>query len=256
MATITLLKKGDGVYTYSDFVGPKAALRLSELGASSSDYMAIRRRKDTNVEAYLVKASYYEGRVTALAANQSAVFGATVVKVTDDYLSGNLVNMIGLVLGDPEVAAQAKKFATEGLTSKAFLVYEVLSTADGTPDPNAIVKDTDLILAGKAKAYLMHPSHYNAIAAGGSTGFAGTGNGTILVTQYPGRAFAETLTVTCTATAANGGTFSVVGSTSGSLGNAVVGETFVSDYFELVISDGTIDFGSGDAFTVSLAAAY
>lgn len=256
MATITLLKKGDGVYTYSDFVGAKAALRLSELNASSSNYLTVRRRKDTNVEAYLVKASYYEERVAALVADQSAVFGSNVVKVTDDFLSGNMVRMISLVLGDPDVASHAAKYADEGLGPKAFLAYEILSTADDTKDPNALVRDTDLVIPSLSKAYLLHPAHYNSLVAGGSTGLAGVGNGTISVVQYPGVAFAETLTITCTATAANGGTFSVVGSTSGSLGSATVGVKFVSDYFELVISDGSIDFNSGDVFTVSLAAAY
>lgn len=83
--------------------------------------------------------------------------------------------------------------------------------------------------------------------------FSGTGNGTF--TAYSGgpASVPETFTITCIATAPNGGTFSVVGSVSGSLGNATVGAPFTSTKINFTINDGSTDFALNDVFSISTA---
>jgi hypothetical protein len=83
--------------------------------------------------------------------------------------------------------------------------------------------------------------------------FSSTGNGTL--TNYSGGpdSVAETFTVTCTATALDGGTFSVVGSVSGNIGNATVGTPFTSTKINFTINDGAVDFALNDIFTINTA---
>lgn len=60
----------------------------------------------------------------------------------------------------------------------------------------------------------------------------------------------ETITLTCTAESVDSGTFSVIGSRSGNLGNATVGTLFTSGNINLLINDGTNDFELDDVFTI------
>jgi len=257
MATVTILKHGDGIYTFSDYAGPaKASGTLADLGNSTVPFQAIHRRKDTPIEAYLVQASWYQAQVASFGAVSAAVFAANVVAKTDDYLGGNLSKMVNLLLGQAEVPEQAAETIELGFSAKAFLVYEITNTALAILNPNAVVMDSDITYGGSAIAYLLHPAHYNAlINAPQATGYAGTGDGSIAVSQYPGFAIAETLTATCTAAAAGGGTFAIHGSTNGSYGSATVGTPFETTYFELLISAGAVDFDVGDEFTVTLSSA-
>jgi hypothetical protein len=64
----------------------------------------------------------------------------------------------------------------------------------------------------------------------------------------------ETWTITCTAAAANGGTFSVSGSVSGAQAAATVGVEYNSGEIAFTITDGATDFIVGDVFTVSAVA--
>ena len=70
----------------------------------------------------------------------------------------------------------------------------------------------------------------------------------------------ENWTLTCTAESSNAGTFSVVGSVSGNVGNATVGVEFKSPNttayaIKFTISDSGEDFDIGDTFTFSTTAA-
>ena len=257
MATVTLLKHNDGIYTYSDYAGPaKASGTLAALAASSVPYQAIRRRKDTPVDAYLVQASWYQAKLASFSAVNASLFATNVVPKTDDFLGGNLSKMVNLILGQAEVPEQIKETIDQGFTAKAFLVYEITNTALVNLDPKALVQDSDISFGGSAKAYLIHPAHYNALsAAPQASGFAGTGDGSIAVFQYPGFAIAETLTATCTATAVGGGTFAIVGSTGGAYGNATVGSTFSCPVLDLSIEAGSVDYALNDVFTITLSAA-
>lgn len=103
-------------------------------------------------------------------------------------------------------------------------------------------------------------AHYNMLAqirhvAGGfgdlgTIGYAGTGNGTLTSVEASPSAVTETWTVTCTAAAANGGTFSVVGSVSGAQADAVVGTPYDNGLIKFTINDGSADFVVSDAFTI------
>lgn len=91
-----------------------------------------------------------------------------------------------------------------------------------------------------------------------STGaVVGTGNGVLTLDAstpvLPGVS-AGAYTVTCTATAANGGTFQVKDPANAVLGTVAVGSTFESE-IKFAIADGATDFGVGDVFTVTVALA-
>lgn len=103
-------------------------------------------------------------------------------------------------------------------------------------------------------------AHYNMLAqirhfAGGfgdlgTIGYSGTGNGTLTSVEASPSAVTETWTVTCTAAAANGGTFSVVGSVSGAQADAVVGTPYDNGLIKFTLNDGSADFVVSDAFTI------
>ena len=82
---------------------------------------------------------------------------------------------------------------------------------------------------------------------------ASTGNGTISGGVFVGtNTVNETWTLTCTAAAANGGTFSLSGTVSGAQATAVtVGSLYHSDTGDIsfTITDGEADFVVGDTFT-------
>jgi len=106
---------------------------------------------------------------------------------------------------------------------------------------------------------------YNKDAAASATSpqadAGNTGNGTCSTVEVQDNyTRTENWTLTCTETAENGGTFSVVGSVSGNVGNALVGSEFKypnnSAYMvKFTISDGSSDFAEGDKFTFSTIAA-
>lgn len=87
---------------------------------------------------------------------------------------------------------------------------------------------------------------YGSIA---NPGYTGTGNGTMTGMDALPAAVSETWTITCITAAANGGTFSVVGSVSGAKANAVVGTPYDNGLVQFTINDGSIDFIVGDVFT-------
>lgn len=117
-------------------------------------------------------------------------------------------------------------------------------------------------------------AHYNLLAAirlfcggfgtVGATGSArigaiggtrtGTGTLTGIVAVEPG-AVTETWTLTCTAAAANGGTFSVSGSVSGAMAAATVGVAYSAARIKFTINDGATDYAVNDTFTIPVTVA-
>lgn len=103
-------------------------------------------------------------------------------------------------------------------------------------------------------------AHYNMLAqlrhfCGGfgdlgSITRSGTGNGTISGVEASPSAVTETWTITCTIAAANGGTFSVVGSVSGAQADAVVGTPYENGLIKFLISDGSTDFTVGATISI------
>jgi hypothetical protein len=84
--------------------------------------------------------------------------------------------------------------------------------------------------------------------------FTGTGNGLLTNLAVPTGTRSEQWLVTVTTAAANGGTFSVVGSLSGARANAVVGTPYSNGNVSFTIADGTTDFVVGDRFTITTGA--
>lgn len=106
-------------------------------------------------------------------------------------------------------------------------------------------------------------AHYNMLAqirhfAGGfgdigAIGGTRTGTGTLAGLEASPTSVTETWTLTCTAAAANGGTFSVTGSVSGAKAAATVGTAYDNGLLAFTLTDGAADFVVGDTFTVPVA---
>ncbi|MCP4681245.1 MAG: hypothetical protein GY864_02805 [Desulfobacterales bacterium] len=82
---------------------------------------------------------------------------------------------------------------------------------------------------------------------------ANTGNGVMGEPSVGSGTLSEYWTVVCTAAAANGGTFSVTGSVSGARADydITTGTYVISNVLSFAISDGSIDFVTGDTITFS-----
>ncbi|MFN3827791.1 MAG: head decoration protein [Micavibrio sp.] len=87
-------------------------------------------------------------------------------------------------------------------------------------------------------------------AAGGNTG---NGAGALAGTALGAKAEVGVYTLTCTAEAANGGTFQVVAPSGYRLPDLKVGTAYAGDHINLTISDGAEDFDLGDSFTVTVS---
>lgn len=85
----------------------------------------------------------------------------------------------------------------------------------------------------------------------GTPAYTGTGNGALRYLAASPTAITETWTLTCTAAAVNGGTFSVVGSISGTKAAATVGTAYDNGLLAFRIDDGSVDFIVGDAWTIA-----
>lgn len=86
----------------------------------------------------------------------------------------------------------------------------------------------------------------------GTPGYSGTGNGTLTTLASTPQSITETWTLTCTATAVDGGTFSVVGSVSGAQASATVGTPYSNTFLSFLINDGSTDFAVNDAWTIAI----
>jgi len=84
--------------------------------------------------------------------------------------------------------------------------------------------------------------------------YSGVGDGTLNDLDAKAGAVTETWTISCTAAATNGGTFSVSGSVSGAQADATVGTPYDNGFLRFVINDGATDFQVGDQWTVDAAA--
>lgn len=112
-----------------------------------------------------------------------------------------------------------------------------------------------------SRKYIAYNKDANASATSPVPGDDNTGEGSCgAVEVQDDYTLTENWTLTCTAEAENGGTFSVVGSVSGNVGNATVGSEFkypnTSAYMvKFTIADSGEDFDEGDVFTFSTTAA-
>ena len=104
-------------------------------------------------------------------------------------------------------------------------------------------------LANRLRLFLTGGSGIvNVQYSDGASGSA-VGNGKLTAYSLGASAVNETFTLTCTAAAVDGGTFSVVGSVSGALADATVGVAYTSAYVNFTITSGTTDWAVGDTIT-------
>ncbi len=86
----------------------------------------------------------------------------------------------------------------------------------------------------------------------GSVTYTGTGDGELTMLAPDVSATAETWTLTCTAAATDGGTFSVTGSVSGAQAAATVGTPYDNGLISFTITDGSADFAVNDEWQFDL----
>lgn len=83
---------------------------------------------------------------------------------------------------------------------------------------------------------------------------SGTGDGTIGAVTLGAQAQVGTYVLTCTATAGNGGTFSVFAPDGSRLKDLTVAVAYTSPHINLTVADGSADWGSGAVINVVVAA--
>lgn len=107
--------------------------------------------------------------------------------------------------------------------------------------------------SGQASDHIDLANQLRLFLTGGSgivnVQYTGTGNGELTAYSLGASAVDETWTLTCTAAALDGGTFSVVGSVTGALADATVGVAYSTAQVNFTITDGTTDWAVGDTIT-------
>lgn len=126
---------------------------------------------------------------------------------------------------------------TEGVHTAEFLVSEM----NGCGSREAIK-----LLTGDLKAGAVLARTVKSVAGGSNTG-----NGTNGSIGADAEAPQGDYVLTCTAAAANGGTFSVTAPDSTDLGDATVGSAF-DNVIQFTIADGATDFAVNDTFTITV----
>lgn len=243
MTTKTILKD-DGIFVYDDYKQGRAALRIKELN-STNPAQYIRRTSTGNIKAVLVSADWLEAQLAS-----NAAFKQNYQVVSDDFLGSNLSKMVDLIQGHAQTKALVKTVAETGITLDAYLSYKVINSAEYFSDQSPIIPyEESAKKKGEVVAYMIHPDIYGVLASAvAPITYLGTGDGTMTASLVPSGAVTEIIT----ATATDPVTFAVAGSVSGALGNATVGTLFTSAVVELLITDGSVAFVAGDAFTVTV----
>ena len=104
----------------------------------------------------------------------------------------------------------------------------------------------------EAEVYKVFRDFISGRGRPGQISFSGTGTGKLNNLIYPEGSVGlnQTITLTCVATAPRGGSFSVVGSASGVLPDATVGQVYKHPLVEFYLDYGQTDFQIGDSFTL------
>lgn len=257
-----VLLKNDGVFVADDYQGLyKAAGRLRELAVDG--YQEIKRNAGNGlgsapaVEAVLMSAASYDAALASIASNEyPSISALDAVEFIDDDLGRNITQYMDLIQGKAQVASLQSKVNALGKSKDAFALFKFINSKTTLVDNSSAVSVDDSNLGDKVLGYLMHPkmaSYLNNVDDLTATAFVGTGDGTIAVTLKEG-SVAETITVTASGDGP-GATFAVVGSVSGALGN-VVSDGGAVDLGTVIIeiTDGGIDFLTGDEFTITSVA--
>lgn len=134
---------------------------------------------------------------------------------------------------------------TEGQHAGEFIVSE-----EGTRSREAVT-----VLSGQdlsAGAVLGKVSR--ALAAAPIPAVVGTGNGLMSAVRPGPDVLMGNYVLTCTAAAANAGTFSVVAPDGTALPSATVAVAYKSSHIDFLIADGSTDFIVGDVFIIAVTA--
>lgn len=104
----------------------------------------------------------------------------------------------------------------------------------------------------EADLYKILRDFLSGAATPGRFTYSGTGTGTLnnLRMNPQSEGAYETYTLTCESIAPRGGTFGVIGSVSGVLPDATVGQVYKTPNIEFYIDFGTVDFQLGDQFVI------
>lgn len=248
MATQTILKD-DGIFVYTDYTRGQAGQRLREF-TDANPSQAIFRESNGEVQAMLVSAAWFDARVAAYEAAIAALPAMRNADVSDDFLGQNIILMIDLIRGRAQVQSRLKKIVAEGTDHTKIAGFCLFDTKAYYADNSNVVLE-DGKVGGVIRAYLIHPALYQAMAAAPVAGsYTGTGDGTIAVSLYHSGAVTETFTITATSATS----FDIVGSVSGAIGTATVGEKFEAAQGCFEITAGATPFVATDEFTVESVA--
>lgn len=134
---------------------------------------------------------------------------------------------------------------TENYTPGDWLKFDEgdFSRASGT-----LASGNDLV-SGAVLGQITNSTPTTGTADGGNTG-----NGTMTGVTAGDQVAIGTYTMTCTAAAADAGTFAVMAPDGSALPDAEVGTAYVNEQINFTINDGATDFAVGDIFTVAVAA--
>lgn len=137
-------------------------------------------------------------------------------------------------------------FYTPGVSSETYTPDKLLAGCD-------VITRQETIAAG---ANLARGTLLGRITLGAATGTkaSGTGDGTIGDVTLGAKAQVGTYVLTCTATAGNGGTFSVFAPDGTRLKDLSVGVAYTSPHINLTVADGAADWGAGAVINVVVAA--
>lgn len=121
--------------------------------------------------------------------------------------------------------------------------------------PSRFSREEVTILSGENVGVLSVLGKINkSIPTAGTADAGNTGTGTMTLVTGGDDTQLGTYTLTCTAAAANGGTFAVAAPNGEALPDAEVGVAYANPQLNLTINDGGTDFAVGDIFTVVVAA--
>jgi len=132
---------------------------------------------------------------------------------------------------------------------------EFILNADGEAFDKVAVLSGQTLKAGSVVGKILRE-----LAAANNPAVVGTGNGTMTKVKGGPRVKTGDYVVTCTAIAANGGTFSVVDPDGNALPDLVLtagagtATDYESDQISFTVTDGSTDFAVDDVFTIAVTA--
>jgi len=122
-------------------------------------------------------------------------------------------------------------------------------------ESNDYSREKVTVLSGQSLALLEVVGKVTvAVPTTGTATGGNTGNGLCATVVGGLSTIVETFTLKCITAVTNAGVFSVVGSKTGRLPDAVVAVAYATQYLGFTIADGSSDFVVGDSFTIAITA--